>query len=168
MPEVNKLKEVAENRALDARYRIIAYNTLRSCGVAIDVKELLGVIVEVALPGGLDVLAAYKDGTARYINHVENMVVWETKTEDSDKLIDQLFTDSTNVIKAIGPWDKERRDFPTSTMVRLTFLVSDGLYFGEGKFDVMQKDPMAGPVIHSATKLLTFLTIKMQERKNDG
>ena len=164
--EIDKLSEVIKDNTLDTRCKIIANYILRAQGSVIEEKELLGVIVEVGLPGGLDVLAAYKDGTARYINHVENMVAWESKSDESNKLINQLFIDSENVINIIAPWDKDRKAFPGNGMVRLTFLVSDGLYFGEGPFDMLQKDPMAGPVIYSATKLLTFLTSKMSEHKN--
>jgi len=38
--------------------------------------------------------------------------------------------------------------------VRLTFIVSDGLYFGEGPFEVMAEDPAAGPLIQQGVKLL--------------
>jgi hypothetical protein len=31
------------------------------------------------------------------------------------------------------------------------------LYFGEGPFDVLAEDQMAGPVIHHATRLMNFL-----------
>jgi hypothetical protein len=33
-------------------------------------------------------------------------------------------------------------------------IVLDGLYFGEGPVPVLQRDPMAGPVIREATGLL--------------
>jgi len=36
----------------------------------------------------------------------------------------------------------------------MTFLVSDGLYFGEGPFGALQQDRMAGPVLAKATQLL--------------
>jgi hypothetical protein len=106
----------------------------------------------------LNVLAAFSDGTARYLNHSEKLLVWETKTDQSNILIGNLFNNSINVINKIGPWDKERKPFPTQGMIRLTFLVSNGLYFGEGRFDVLQKDTMGGPVINCATELMSYLT----------
>jgi len=36
----------------------------------------------------------------------------------------------------------------------MTFLVSDGLYFGEGPFNALQKDPLGGPVLAKAAQLL--------------
>jgi hypothetical protein len=38
--------------------------------------------------------------------------------------------------------------------MRMTFLVSDGLYFGEGPLGTLQQDAMAGPVLGKATQLL--------------
>lgn len=67
-----------------------------------DKKELLGVIVEVGLNEGLDVVAAYQDGTARYINYTGKMVVWETTTPASAKLTKELFSQSESILSKIG------------------------------------------------------------------
>ncbi len=47
-----------------------------------------------------------------------------------------------------------RRAPPEDDTIRLTFLVSDGLYFGEGPMTVMPHEPMAAPIIQRATELL--------------
>lgn len=154
----DRLQTLATDRSQEARARALAYHLLKAEKVPITVKELLGVIIEVSLPGGLDVLAAFSDGSARYINYAEKMVVWENRTEESHALIASLFNHSVIVVDRIGPWDQDRRPFPTGGMVRLSFLVSNGLYFGEGPFDFMAKDAMAGPVIQAATQLMVFLT----------
>jgi hypothetical protein len=158
-----RLQAVAMDRSLEARARALAWLQLRKGDVPVMVKELLGIVIEVSLPEGLDVLAAFSDGTARYINHAEKMIVWETRTEESQQLIADLFNRSVAVVNQIGPWDKARRSFPTGGMVRLSFLVSDGLYFGEGPFEHMAtKDPLSGPVIEAATRLMAFLTNQNQ------
>lgn len=151
------LQSIADDTSLEARIRLLAFHLLREKNIAITRKELLGVVVEVALAEGPDVLAAFSEGTARYINHSGKMIVWETQTTESEKLVAALFNSSINVVNQIGPWDKERRPFPAEGMVRLTFLVSDGLYFGEGPFSILQNDPMGGGVIDAATRLMTYL-----------
>ena len=75
-------------------------------------------VVEVGLPGGLDVLAAFSEGGARYINQAEKLLVWETQTPESRQLIDELFAASITVVNQIGTWDQPRRPFPPSGMVR--------------------------------------------------
>lgn len=156
--KTDSLNAVAHDNALEARQRKLAYNLLAAKGVSINEKELLGVIMEVAMPDGLDVLAVFKDGSARFISHAEKMLVWETRTAESDALVQQVFADSQKALAQIGKWDKERLPYPTKGMVRITFLASDGYYFGQGPFDVLQADAIGGPVINSATELMVFLT----------
>ena len=117
----------------------------------------MGVVVEAGLPDGLDVVAAYEDGTARYINFSEKIIIWDTPTEESEALITELFNAGVAVVNNIGPWEGPRRPAPASGTIRLNFLVSDGLYFGEGPFEVLQTDPMGGPVIAAAVKLMSYL-----------
>ncbi|MFT3681207.1 MAG: hypothetical protein QM791_13105 [Ferruginibacter sp.] len=152
---------VAEDKKLESRLRLLAYNEIRSKGLPAGDRELLAVIIEVGLEGGLDVLAAFHDGTARYINQSEKLVVWETQTEASQNCIRDLFAESIKVVSKIGPWDKERLPPPSNGNIRLNFLVSDGLYFGSGPFDVLARDAMGGPVIQAATALMTYLTGKV-------
>jgi hypothetical protein len=152
------LLNIAASHAAVTRTRILAYNRLRSIGHKPDKKELLGVIVEVGLDEGLDVVASYRDGTARYINYTGKLVVWETTTAASEKLTKELFSQSEPILSKIGPWNEPRRPHPAKGNVRITFLVSDGLYFGEGPIDVMFNDQMAGPALSAAGGLMKFLT----------
>jgi hypothetical protein len=46
----------------------------------------------------------------------------------------------------------------------MTFLVSDGLYFGEGPFTLMQRDPVAAPLLKNAGELLQ-LVVKLATSK---
>ena len=161
IPDVNKLNDIVNDESLETRYKTLAYHLLSKNAATINKKELLGVIVEVALPEGLDVIAAYQDGTARYINYTEKLLVWDTQTKESNEFVEQLFLHSDYVVKKIGPWDGARRPAPIEGNVRLNFLVSGGLYFGEGPFDVLEKDPMGGPVIRSAAALMNYLIDKL-------
>lgn len=151
------LQNIAEDELIESRLRLLACRLLQERGITLP-KELLGVVVEVGLENGLDTLAAYKDGTARYINFTEKMIVWETNTPQSNLLINNLFQHSNEVVKRIGPWEKKRLGPPPVNSIRLSFLVTDGLYFGQGPFNDLRNDPMAAPVIDAATELLVFLT----------
>ncbi|MFT3910620.1 MAG: hypothetical protein QM737_14435 [Ferruginibacter sp.] len=164
-PGTEKLNEIINDKDLDTRYKILAYHLLSKNGATINNKELLGVIIEVGLPEGLDVIAAYQDGTARYINYTGKLLVWDTQTDESNELVEQLFLHSDYVLRKIGPWDGERRPAPAEGNVRLSFLVSDGLYFGEGPFNVLEKDAMGGPVIRSAAELMNYLIDKLVPSK---
>lgn len=152
-PDLQAAEAMAVDRTLDSRLRLLACHVLRTHGVAVPVRALLGVVVEVPLDGGLDTLAAYSDGSVRYINHSGRVEIVEA-VNALMPLVKRLIETSVPVVAAIGPWDKARLPAPVPGNVRLSFLVSDGLYFGEGPFPVMARDSMAGPIIDAATTLM--------------
>jgi len=66
------------------------------------------------------------------------ILVWETTTDTkANELTTELFSKSQQIINKIGPWDKPRKPYSTKGNTRITFLVSDGLYFGEASTDVL-------------------------------
>lgn len=158
-PDENALLRIADDQSGESRVRAMAATKLLEIGSARQPKpELLGVIVEVGLEGGLDVLAAYGDGTARYLNYASNVIIWESPNEQSNALVDNLWHHSINVVNRIGPWDEPRMAPPETGMVRLSFLVSGQIYLGQGPMQPFFQDAMAGPVLHAATQLMQYLT----------
>lgn len=151
--DIPALQALSSDGSQDGRIRYLAYQALRRAGQPVTPKKLLGVIVEVPFSGGLDALAAYSDGGVRYINQTGKMMVIEGHSSFAPA-VNGLLGAAQPVVNAIGPWKQARRDPPARGNVRLTFLVSDGLYFGEGPLSVMQRDQMASPVIQRATELL--------------
>jgi len=163
---VTDLQKIIDDGSTDPRVRVLAYNKQRSVGHQPNKKELLAVIVEIGMDRGLDVLASFKDGTARYINQTGKVLIWESTTdENANELIRTLFSNGESIIAQIGPWDKPRKPAPTRNNARLSFLVSDGLYFGEGPVDVLFKDSLANPALTSATQILKYLTEKSLQSK---
>jgi len=151
--EVDALQALAGDAAQEGRIRYLAYQRLRGAGQAVAGKQLLGVVVEIPLGRGLDTLAAHSEGGVRYINQIGKLVVIEGISSFLP-LVERLFAAGQPVVYNIGPWDKPRREPPRRGSVRMTFLVSDGLYFGEGPMSVMQKEAMAGPIIQRSVELL--------------
>ena len=159
-------QKITDDASTDPRVKILAYNKQLAKGHKPKNKELLAVIVEVGLDGGLDVLASFKNGTARYINQTGKVLIWETTTDAIvNQLTKDLFAKSVEVVNQIGPWDKPRKSHPAKGNMRLSFLVSDGLYFGEGSMDVLFNDKLASPTLTIATSLMQYLTKKSLEAK---
>ena len=158
VPKVEQLRQLIADPTTETRVKLLAYHILASTQQPITSKDLLGIVIEVGMEEGLDVLAAYEDGSARYINHSEKIIFLEAPTDKSTKLITDLFTEGRQVVKMIGPWDQKRPEPPLPGDIRLNFLVADGLYFGQGPFEMLAKDPMGAPVIKCATDLMIFLT----------
>lgn len=166
-PVIASLTQIAEDTSNDGRVRTMAYNRLRTAGHPVPSKQLFGVIVEVALKEGLDVLAAFSDGGARYFNQSGKMAVFEGQGNPVEALGKDLLASCQFVVDKIGAWDKPRLPPPKIGNVRLTFLVSDGLYFGEGPLNLLQRDAVAGPVIVKAATLLQRLVSFVTERSSN-
>lgn len=156
-PANSDLLKIASDASHETRARLLAYHLLRTNGFVVEEKELLAVIVEVGMDDGLDVLAAYLDGTARYINYTGKMIIWDAPDQTSMEITRQLFNDSKIIVGKIGPWTGPRRPFPGKGTVRISFLVSDGLYFGEGPINVLFSDALAAPALTSASALMQYL-----------
>lgn len=153
-PDAAVLRAIAADQKNEGRIRAIAFNRLRAMGEETPAKQLFGVIVEVPLEEGLDVLAAFSGGGVRYLNHSGKILVVEGDGNAVSGLANDLISVSLPVVEKIGPWEEKRLPPPRVGNIRITFLVSDGLYFGEGPAQGLQNDDMAGPVLAKATQLL--------------
>ncbi|MGA0555394.1 hypothetical protein ACO2Q8_02005 [Larkinella sp. VNQ87] len=155
---VADLQQIATDDELETRAKLLACFRLRAGGHPVPKRELLAVVIEVGLDKGLDVLASYQDGTARYINQSEKIAIWETTDSRSNLLTSNLFRDSIAIVSKIGPWAGPRRPFPTRGNLRISFLLSDGLYFGEGPMNALFNDPLAAPALNAAVQLMQYIT----------
>lgn len=150
---------MAEDETVEARLRAVAFRRLAERRVPPPAEPpLLGAIIEIALDEGLDTLAAYADGGARYINHAGGVSIVEAGGPLTAQVEAVLLT-SKRVVAGIGPWQGDRLPPPSTGEARLTFLVGGQLYFGQGPFAALAGDPLAGPVLATATALLSTIEL---------
>jgi hypothetical protein len=157
------LRRILEMPDLESRHYLQAWHFLRELGESPadgDAKRLYGVVVEVALDEGLDIVAAYADHTARYLNYSGAAIVWERPDESLDQAIDSLLAAGRMVVAQIGPWEGSRPAAPPTGQVRISMLVPSGLHFGQAPFDTLSGDPLGGPVIVAAMQLMQSLTTR--------
>jgi hypothetical protein len=146
--------EVADDQRAESRLRVVAYRLLARRGrPPSDAPPLLGTIMEIALDEGLDTLAAFADGSVRYLNHTGSGSIVEAPGLFASQ-VEAVLLASKRVVAAIGPWEGDRLPPPPTGHARLTFLVGGQLYFGEGPFEALARDRLAGPVLAAATTLL--------------
>lgn len=154
-------REVLDRAGLESRHYLQAWHFLRQHGQHPPqeaTRHVLGVVVEVGMPQGLDILAAYADRSARYYNFSGAGAVWERPNDSLDAAIDRLLAVGAEVAARIGPWEEARPPAPGAGQVRLSFLTPSGLHFGQGPMERFQRDPLAGPVLQAAMPLLQALT----------
>ncbi|HEY3477221.1 MAG TPA: hypothetical protein VGK56_21575 [Anaerolineales bacterium] len=160
-------KTITGTPGLEARHYLQAWHFLRQHGVNPPLekaKTVYGVVVEVALKGGADILAAYTDHTARYLNYSGVGVIWEHPDTSLDAEIDALLQAGQAVANVIGPWEGARPPAPQGDNVRLNMLTPSGLHFGYGSFKTLYEEPMGRSIIDPATRLMQSLTAKDKRR----
>jgi hypothetical protein len=162
------LQQVAGDSEAESRVRALAFNRLRAMAVPVPEKLLLGTIIEVPQQQGLDVLAVFADGRLRYINQIESPVVFEDSPPAMAGKARDVLRASQAVVDRIGPADEPRRPPPTGGQARMSFLVSDGLYFGEASFDALFQDELAAPVMGHASELLAMLVDTALENRTSA
>ena len=97
-------------------------------------KLALGVIAEVPVQGSHDVLAAYQDGTARYLNYSGKTLVWEDRTDpEIQAAINRWLAAGQVVANTIGPWDQPSLPPVSAGDARLMVLTPSGPHFGQAR-----------------------------------
>jgi hypothetical protein len=168
---IEVLLRIAETPSLESRIQLQAWHLLRGLGVkpsAEIAKNVLGVVIEVGMPKGLDLLAAYADHHARYWNFSGAGIVWEHPNSSFDDLIDRVLAAGAAIAKRIGPWEEPRRPAPAKGVARLNMLTPSGLHFGEGPLEHLVKDPMASPLLTAGTQLMQALIKLANESKQSN
>jgi hypothetical protein len=159
------LRRILKMPDLESRHYLQAWHFLRGMGEEPptgEAKKIYGVVVEVPQEDGLDIVAAYLDHTARYFNYSGAAVIWERPDDSLDLTIDELLEAGRVVAEQIGPWQDERPPAPPAGQARINLLVPSGLHFGEGPFEALSSDPLGGPVILSATRLMMALIARTE------
>ncbi|HEY7202258.1 MAG TPA: hypothetical protein VIC57_18700 [Candidatus Dormibacteraeota bacterium] len=157
---VSILMGVTAADGLESRHTLQAWSALRELGTrppAAAGRTVLGVVVEVPMDAGLDLLAAYADRSARYYNHGGGGVVWERADDRLDGPIDGVLAAGQAVADRIGPWEGPRPAPPGAGRIRLNMLTPSGIHFGEGPHAGMAADPVGGPLVEAATALMLEL-----------
>ncbi len=160
---IDKWRVVLATPDLESRHYLQAWHVLRAnktFPTSDHAKDILGVVVEVGMDTGLDLLAAYHDHSARYYNYSGAGVIWEHPDTSLDRNIDDLLAAAAAVVSHIGPWDQPRPAPPPRGHVRLNFLTPSGLHFGQAPMRMLQQDPLAAPTLAAATQLMIALTKK--------
>lgn len=161
-------KSILEMPGLESRHCLQAWHFLREAGIQPDqtnAKEIIGIVVEVSLQEGLDLLAAYNDGTARYFNHSGAGVVWDAPDNSLKDDIERVLRAGKMVVNEIGLWESSRPQAPPPGQARINMLTPSGLHFGQAAFEMLAEDKLGGPLIAAATQLMKHLIAKTKVSK---
>jgi hypothetical protein len=136
------LLEVAGNPNMETRILLWSWAALRRLGVrpnSYEADDIKGVVIQVPTESGADVLAAYADGTARYINHSGKAIVWEITDATITAIIRKLLEsckDLCGVVVAASP------NHSVTDVVRVTLLTFNGNRFVEAPMQFLASSPI--------------------------
>lgn len=165
---IQELTETLEIKGLESRVYLQAWLCLGALGVFPPTEianQIRGVVVEVALEQGVDLVACYADYSARYYNFSSAGVVWDAADAEIEKLIDGLLRAGQEIISQIGLWENPRPPPPPTGFARINLLTFGGLYLGEGEFQVLANDKLGGPTLKLAFALMQKLVAKTAVQK---
>lgn len=137
----------------DSCTRMLAYDWLRAHKQPVPAKSLLGVVIEIGSPESLDTVAVYADGNVRYIDEQEKLFSYGPNTAGISPKAQEFLKRSRDLLAHLDPWKEPRVVAPPYGIVRITFLASSGLYFGDGELRQMFKDKFGGATVRSAFDL---------------
>lgn len=159
-------RQVAGSDYVESRQTLQAWHFLRGAGVTPPpevASQVLGVVFEMPVDSGHDTLAAYQDGSARYLNHSGKIIVWEDRSvAEVQTAIHHWVAVGQQVARDIGPWDQPKLPELPEGHARVVMLTPSGHHFGQAPVDPLLSDSTAHGFIVAATALLQLLVSKTQ------
>jgi hypothetical protein len=141
---------------LETRIQLVTWSALRELGEQPDTKpgtEVLGVVLEVPMRDGYDTLAAYQDGSARYLNFSGSAIFWDAR----DETIATLCRGFIAAGASAGTQAKPRNDISLpKSGTQLTLLTRSGPYVIAGVPPIAMK---------AASALMIELTHRAKQAK---
>jgi hypothetical protein len=152
----SRLRSILGLPSLETRLQLWVWSALRELGERPDSrsgKEVLGVVVEMPIRGAYDTLAAYQDGSARYLNYSGAAIFWD-EHDVAIKSRCQRLIDST-IPESPGALPRQDTMLPKSGG-QVTLLTRSGMY--------MITDPPQG-IVAAGSALMLELMQRAKARK---
>lgn len=149
-----QLFALAKDESIASRIRALAWHGLRATGFPETGQDVLGVVIELPCARNQDTLAAYADGSVRYIRHSGEHSAFDSSAPTVSARARKLVAVAHKLLQRFEQPATQRTASPGDGRIRITLIASEGHYVCEGPFQALQKDPLAGPVLGNAIWLL--------------
>jgi hypothetical protein len=157
-------RQIALTDGLESRVALQAWHFVRQAGQhpPEDLASLvLGAVAEVPVKRSHDVLAAYRDGTARYLNYAGEAVIWEDREELAiQAAIGDWLDTAQGLARVIGTWDQPALPPLPAGHLRVLMLTPSGPRFGQGPEADVRNESAANLFLSPATTLMRLLTTR--------
>lgn len=150
----------------ESRVRLLAWRSLRAFGEqppAITATDVQGVISELHNEAGIGTIAAYADGSARWLGGGGRITIWDASYSDAhiDALIRGLMNSAKLIVDSTEPRETHQSPEPPMDYFRVSVLTFGGVHVKEvfGP-DITIDDPMT-PLLTGSVDMLEALSAKL-------
>jgi hypothetical protein len=150
----------------ETRVRLLGWSILRAAGAVPDpatASRARGVVIDMPVEGGLDTLAGWEDGRARYFNHAGPAIVVDAPNANVHEACHDLLVatqglaDHTDVIG--GP----RPEPPGFGGAAIWALTDGGIHVVSRSAASMSLNPLDGPILALGVRLMQRLIEQTRE-----
>ena len=154
-------RKVALTEGCSSRQALQAWYFARQAGFeppAEIAKVPLGTAAEVPINGQHDLLVAYQDGTANYINYSGKAMAWKDSAEVQMRAaISHWLAVAQAMANALGPWEDPVLPPLPVGHGRVMVLTASGPHFGQGPEAALSGDPIASAFLGAATNVMQLM-----------
>jgi len=159
-PQKAAIRAVVEKAEANPRIRMLAANMLRDSKSAVKENKVLGVVVEVGFPEGLETLAVYADGRIDYISSTGQYKNWQVTGPAAEQAVNYMIYIAQQAVESMPPINHNRMYPPFVDMARFSILSTWGMYVGQGTVDSLQKDKVGKNILTVASDILVGVSGK--------
>lgn len=155
------LVDIAEDVFRDARSRLWAWTALRKLGEKpskLQGGEVIGFVLIVPTEGSADALAAYADGSVRFVGYAEQLVIRDPAKGEPDAKVTDLIAQA-HALVALPPQPRPKDEkLPPPDKVRMSALTAHGIHTAEVPWSEVEAGGKYEALFVAATKLLEAIT----------
>ena len=152
---IELLNKIVVDNNVETRIMLWSWAALRRLGVHPNINEadeVRGIVIQVPIKDGVDVLAAYADNTARYVNYAGKIIIWDVPDAAIGTIIHKLLESSKIPCSQIAAPVVKRVTFP-SNVLHITFLTLGGNRAVEIRTDNLDSSPLGNILVIGAELL---------------
>jgi hypothetical protein len=163
------LRAMLNRDDIEERVRLLIWAALRDLGErppATIADSVRGVILEVPVGNSVDILAAYSDGTARYLNHSGAIVLWDHDDTHHDSLISAYLHSADALVRSTQAADRHRLE--QDGMIHVTALTYGGVHATNVATTAIDASPTGAAVFNAGTDLMESLLRDVREKRTEA
>ncbi len=160
------LRKILAIPGSESRVQLLTWRSLRALGerpAAQVASEVQGVICELHNEAGVGTIAAYTDGSARYLGGKGRITIWDASDSDAhiESLIKGILRSSEFLVRDTRPQETHQSPEPPINHFRVSVLTFGGVHVKEVFGPDINEDHSLAPLLLGSVDILEALSAKL-------